>query len=123
MINDFHEEYFATKIIGKGSFAKVYYGFRKGTEKFYAIKAFNKITLYGKDKEEGVLGLYNEVEIMRHMGHSDHIMNFYEIHETVGSIYLIVEYLSGNDLLSRVKKGKITENRVKKIMKCFIKDL
>jgi serine/threonine protein kinase len=58
------------------------------------------------------------------MGHSEHIMNFYEIHETVGSIYLIVEYLSGSDLLSRVKKGKhLTEKRVKNVMKCFIKDL
>jgi len=47
-------------------------------------------------------GLYNEVNIMRILGESKHIMNFYEIQETVHSIYLVVEYISGGEMLKRI---------------------
>lgn len=38
----FHEEYDVRKMIGKGSFAKVYLAIKKETGEEYAIKAFNK---------------------------------------------------------------------------------
>lgn len=38
----FHEEFGVTKMIGKGSFAKVYLATKKSTAQNYAIKAFNK---------------------------------------------------------------------------------
>ena len=41
-MNSFHEEFLVTKMIGKGSFAKVYLATKKENNKQYAIKAFNK---------------------------------------------------------------------------------
>lgn len=38
----FHDEFGVTKMIGKGSFAKVYLGARKSTNVAFAVKAFNK---------------------------------------------------------------------------------
>jgi len=43
---------------------------------------------------------------MRALGHSHFIMNFYEIHETVNSIYMVLEHLEGGELLNRLKKSK-----------------
>jgi serine/threonine protein kinase len=40
--SSFHEEFGVTKMIGKGSFAKVYLATKKSTAQNYAIKAFNK---------------------------------------------------------------------------------
>jgi len=38
-------------------------------------------------------GLYNEINIMRTLGESEHCLNFYEIHETNNSIYVVIEIL------------------------------
>ena len=45
-------------------------------------------------------------------------MNFYEIHETVHSVYLVLEYLAGGELMKKLKKRKqYSESTVRKIMK------
>ena len=42
LISDFHSEYRVLKEIGMGSFARVYYAKRIGTNNRYAVKAFTK---------------------------------------------------------------------------------
>lgn len=42
MLTTFHEDFVVTKMIGKGSFAKVYLATKKDKNIQYAIKAFNK---------------------------------------------------------------------------------
>jgi len=42
MFSTFHEDFIVTKMIGKGSFAKVYLGTKKEDSNKYAIKVFNK---------------------------------------------------------------------------------
>ena len=61
----FHEEFGVTKMIGKGSFAKVYLATKKSTGVNYAIKAFNKefMTEQFKGKES----LENEIKVMRRL--------------------------------------------------------
>ncbi len=44
-------------------------------------------------------------------------MKFYEIHETLHSIYMVVEYLSGGELIKKLsQKKRYNENSVKKII-------
>jgi len=51
-------------------------------------------------------------------------MVFYEIHETTNSVYLVIEYLTGGELLKAIEKNKnLSETLIKKIMKNFIKGL
>jgi len=40
-----------------------------------------------------------EVQMMRTLGEGKYHMNFYEVHETVNSVYMVIEYLSGGELL------------------------
>ncbi len=48
---------------------------------------------------------------------NDHLMKFYEIHETLHSIYMVVEYLSGGELIKKLsQKRKYNEKYVKKII-------
>lgn len=59
----FHEEFIVTKMIGKGSFAKVYLATKKSQNIQYAIKAFNKEFMASQHK--GKESLINEISVMR----------------------------------------------------------
>lgn len=87
-----------------GSFARVYYANRIDTENFYAVKAFTKEDLAEYNK--GIEALYNEIKIMRILGKSDQCLNFYEIHETKNSVYMVIEYCRGGELLRRMCKNQ-----------------
>ena len=76
--------------MGIGSFARVYYANRIGTNNYYAVKAFTKEDLAEYNK--GIRALYNEIRIMRTIGKSRFCLNFFEIHETKNSVYMVIEY-------------------------------
>lgn len=50
VLSPFHEEYKAIKMIGRGSFAKVYLVESKTTGKSYAVKAFTKESIILSNK-------------------------------------------------------------------------
>lgn len=68
-----------TKMIGKGSFAKVYLATKKENNLQYAIKAFNKEFMLAQHK--GKESLINEIVVMRAL-HNDHLIHLYEVYET-----------------------------------------
>jgi len=39
--------------------------------------------------------IWNEIKIMRSLGLSNDLLSLYEVHETKGSVYLILEYYDG----------------------------
>jgi serine/threonine protein kinase len=94
------------KIIGKGTFARVYYAKHNDTGKLYAIKAMVKERIL-TDNSKGIICVWNEIQIMRALGKNDHLMDFYEIHETENSIYMVVEYFPGKELFKRMAKKKV----------------
>ncbi len=98
LITDFHSEYNVTRQIGQGSFARVYHAKRKGKDISFAVKAFPKEAL--NEEEDGIKGLYNEIAILRELGECNYLMTFYEIHETVHSVYMVIDYLPGGELLT-----------------------
>ena len=54
---------------------------------------------------------------MRELNDCNHLMKLYEIHETIHSIYMVVEYLSGGELTKNISLNKrYNERCVKKIM-------
>ncbi|KRX03811.1 Protein kinase-like domain [Pseudocohnilembus persalinus] len=98
----FHEDFQVTKMIGKGSFAKVYLATKNSNQTQYAIKAFNKEFMLGQHK--GVESILNEIEIMRNVD-NQFLLKLYEVYETTNSIYFVVDILQGGELLSNVKRG------------------
>lgn len=60
---DFHQKFNTIKMIGKGSFARVYLVEDKDTKARYAVKAFSKEYLLSQPK--GKESLVNEIQVMR----------------------------------------------------------
>jgi len=52
--------------------------------------------------------LINEIEILKYLGHPGHpgILKLYEVHETMLSIFLVMELIEGGELFTRLKEKK-----------------
>jgi len=119
--SDFHIKFNAIKMIGKGSFARVYLVEDKETKAKFAVKAFSKEYLLSQSK--GKESLMNEIEIMQLVKHPN-IMNLQEMHESKNSIYLVLELLEGGELFNYVSsKNSITVQEICRIMKCLLEAL
>ena len=90
ILNNFHESFTVSKMIGKGSFAKVYQAVKKENNIPYAIKAFSKA--YMSQQSKGIESLLNEIKVMRKLNHPN-IVKLYEVHETTNSIYFVLDMI------------------------------
>ena len=119
--SDFHTKFDAIKMIGKGSFARVYLVQDNKTNLKYAVKAFSKEYLQSQTK--GKESLMNEILIMKALNHPN-VMKLEEIHESKNSIYLVLELLEGGELFNYISsRNKLTMKEVHRIMKCLLEAL
>ncbi|CAK76430.1 unnamed protein product (macronuclear) [Paramecium tetraurelia] len=113
ILDNFHEAFQVSKMIGKGSFAKVYQATKKETNTQYAIKAFSKA--YMQQQAKGIESMLNEIKIMRRLNHPN-IVKLYEVHETTNSIYFVLDMIQGGELLQRVREtGFLPAETVQKL--------
>lgn len=111
-------KYNAIKMIGKGSFARVYLVEDKLTQVKYAVKAFSKEYLVSQSK--GKESLMNEIDIMQAIK-NPYILNLEEVHESKNSIYLVLELLEGGELFNQMsQKITISINDTRRVMKCLL---
>ncbi|CAD8157870.1 unnamed protein product [Paramecium pentaurelia] len=101
ILDNFHEAYSVSKMIGKGSFAKVYQATKKENNNQYAIKAFSKA--YMQQQSKGIESMLNEIKLMRKLNHPN-IVKLYEVHETTNSVYFVLDMIQGGELLQRVRE-------------------
>ncbi|CAK1555154.1 unnamed protein product [Leptosia nina] len=100
------------KVLGEGSFGKVFLvrkvsGPDAGT--LYAMKVLKKATLKVRDRERTKM----ERNILVEMGHP-FIVKLHYAFQTAGKLYLILDFLRGGDLFSRLSKEVMfTEEDVK----------
>jgi len=109
VLTNFHDEYKAQKMIGKGSFAKVYLVESKTNGKTFAVKAFTKESVFAANKGNAKAAMLNEIDIMRALDH-ENVIKLYEVYETEKSIYLVLELLQGRSLQEILKKGGFKDN-------------
>ncbi|XP_046977897.1 ribosomal protein S6 kinase 2 beta [Vanessa cardui] len=100
------------KVLGEGSFGKVFLA-RKvtgpDTGTLYAMKVLKKATLKVRDRERTKM----ERNILVEMGHP-FIVKLHYAFQTAGKLYLILDFLRGGDLFSRLSKEVMfTEEDVK----------
>lgn len=108
VLNTFHDDYKAIKMIGRGSFAKVYLVESKTNGKSYAVKAFTKDAMAVSNKNNAKPSMLNEIDIMRTVDH-ENIIKLYEVYETEKSIYLVLELIEGKSLYEVLKKCNFRE--------------
>ena len=99
--------------LGKGKFGLVKLGINKETKQKVAVKIMNKNTMDSSDLEL----VRTEIEILKICQHP-YIIKLYDIFENVDYIYIIMEYCSGGDLFSFIKKRnyQLKEEKVVEII-------
>jgi len=86
---------------------------RISDQKKYAVKAFSKE--YLKSQRNGKESLMNEIHIMNAVKHKN-IIDFIEIHESMNSLYLVMELLEGGEIFN-LDKGKLDNESTYAIVK------
>ena len=99
------------KLLGKGSFGKVYLGLQKLTNRLVAIKCLEK--LYFKD-ELTKKKILSEVKILKRLLGHPNIIKLLEVFENKKYVFFVMEYAANGDLLKYLKsKGTLDEEEGK----------
>ncbi|XP_071742444.1 CBL-interacting protein kinase 2-like [Rutidosis leptorrhynchoides] len=104
------EKYELGRLLGQGTFAKVYYARNITTGQSVAIKVINK----DKVSKGGLINqIKREISIMKLVRHPN-ILQLYEVMATKTKIYFALEYAKGGELFDKVATGKLKEEVARK---------
>ncbi|KAF5744455.1 CBL-interacting protein kinase 2 [Tripterygium wilfordii] len=104
------QKYELGRLLGQGTFAKVYYGRCIRTSQSVAIKVIDK----DKVLKVGLMDqIKREISVMRIVRHPN-IVQLYEVMATKSKIYFVMEYAKGGELFNKVAKGRLKEDVARK---------
>ena len=107
--------------IGSGAFGKVILGHSLLTNDLVAIKILDKLIL--SQTPEDLILVQKEISILKIVKHK-YIVQLYEILEDAYSIYIIMEYCEGKDLMDNIiRKSHLTEIESLKLFQQLINTL
>ncbi|CAD8097613.1 unnamed protein product [Paramecium sonneborni] len=95
------------KVLGQGGFGKVWKVTHKITNLVRAIKQIKKSSILKEEKQR----MFSEMNILKNLDHPN-ILKLFELYQDQNNYYLVTEYLSGGELLERIK-----------IMTCFTENV
>lgn len=100
------QRYELGKLLGQGTFAKVYHARNLVTGMSVAIKVIDK----EKILKVGMIDqIKREISVMRLVRHP-HVVELYEVMASKTKIYFVMEYAKGGELFHKVAKGKLKED-------------
>ncbi|CAG9333066.1 unnamed protein product [Blepharisma stoltei] len=112
--NDIEDDFDFIKKIGHGTFSLVYLAIDKSTNKEFAIKAINKSQFSNQNEAKKIIK--NEISILRKLNHPG-IAKLHKVYESDGYVYLVFDYLAGDNLCQRIRnKGPYSEKVAVKLM-------
>ncbi|VVA16434.1 PREDICTED: CBL-interacting [Prunus dulcis] len=113
------QRYEIGRVLGQGTFAKVYYARSLITNQGVAIKVIDK----DKIMKVGLMDqIKREISVMRLVRHPN-IIHLYEVMATKTKIYFVIEYAKGGELFNKVAKGKLKEDVARKYFQQLINAL
>jgi 5'-AMP-activated protein kinase catalytic alpha subunit len=98
------------KLLGQGTFAKVYYARNVKTGESVAIKVMDKAKIMKVGMMEQIK---REISVMRLVRHPN-IVELYEVMASKTKIYFVMEYVRGGELFNKVAKGRLKEDAARK---------
>jgi calcium-dependent protein kinase len=108
----FYQHYDVIRVLGEGSYGKVYLVQHQTTRQLRAVKVISKVEHVHADES-----LVTELQAIAKLDHP-HILKLYELYVSLQSIAIVSEYLSGGELFDHlVRLGRITEQETASIMR------
>mmetsp|Transcript_32648 Transcript_32648/g.23596 ORF Transcript_32648/g.23596 Transcript_32648/m.23596 type:complete len:174 (+) Transcript_32648:135-656(+) len=102
------EDFNNIKVIGRGSFGKVYLVKKKDTKKVYAMKVLSKEIV---SKRNLIIKTQAERDILEKIT-SPFIVKLYYAFQTDFKLYFVMDYLNGGELFTHLRKDtKFSEKR------------
>ncbi|KAF8396024.1 hypothetical protein HHK36_017636 [Tetracentron sinense] len=100
------QRYELGRLLGQGTFAKVYYARNLKTNQSVAIKVINK----EKVLKVGLIEqIKREISVMRLVRHPN-VVQVYEVMASKTKIYFVMEYAKGGELFNKLAKGRLKED-------------
>nr|XP_043611610.1 CBL-interacting protein kinase 5-like [Erigeron canadensis] len=98
------------KLLGQGTFAKVYHGRNLKTSQSVAVKVIDKEQVM----KVGLIDqIKREISVMRLVKHP-YVVGLYEVMASKSKIYFAMEYVKGGELFNKVSKGRLKEDAARK---------
>ncbi|KAF8042071.1 hypothetical protein BT93_A0616 [Corymbia citriodora subsp. variegata] len=104
------------KLLGQGTFAKVYHARNISTGLSVAIKMIDKEKVF---KVGMIDQIKREISVMRLIRHP-HVVELHEVMATKTKIYFVMEYAKGGELFNKVAKGKLKEDSARRYFQQLI---
>lgn len=100
------QKYEIGRLLGQGTFAKVYHARNLKSGESVAIKIINK----DKILRGGLIDqIKREISVMRLVRHPN-VVQLYEVMASKTKIYFVMEYVKGGELFNKVSNGKLKED-------------
>ncbi|KAF5472950.1 hypothetical protein F2P56_009605 [Juglans regia] len=110
------QKYEVGRMLGKGTFAKVYHARNLSSGQNVAIKIIDK----EKISRVGLIDqIKREISVMRLVRHPN-VVQLYEVMASKTKIYFSMEYVKGGELFDMVAKGKLKEDMARKYFQQLI---
>ncbi|XP_027330040.1 CBL-interacting serine/threonine-protein kinase 10-like [Abrus precatorius] len=110
------QKYELGRLLGQGTFGKVYYGRSTITNQSVALKVIDKDKVVKTGQADHIK---REISVMRMVRHP-HIIHLFEVMATKSKIYFVLEYAKGGELFRKVAKGKLKEEVAHKYFRQLI---
>ncbi|KAJ6816320.1 CBL-interacting protein kinase 2-like [Iris pallida] len=110
------QRYELGRLLGQGTFAKVYHARNLKSSQSFAIKVIDK----EKVLKVGLIDqIKREISVMRLVRHP-HVVQLCEVMASKTKIYFVLEYIMGGELFNKVAKGKLKEEDARKYFQQLI---
>lgn len=104
------------RLLGQGTFAKVYHARNLITSDSVAVKAVSKDQV----RKEGLMDqIKREISVMRLVRHPN-VVELKEVMATKQRVYFVMEYVKGGELFAKVAKGRLKEDLARKYFQQLI---
>lgn len=109
------------KMLGKGSFGKVYMASQVLTNRVVAIKCLDKKAVKEDNRKNKIL---HELLMFKTLSDHPNVTQIYEVFENKKYFFFVMEYASGGDLLQLMKrKNRLTEHTARGIFIQLVRGL
>ncbi|CAN7034089.1 unnamed protein product [Brassica rapa subsp. trilocularis] len=104
------------KLLGHGTFAKVYLALNIKSGENVAVKVIDKEKIM---KSGLVAHIKREISILRRVRHP-YVVHLFEVMATKTKIYFVMEYVPGGELFNKVAKGRLPEDTARRYFQQLI---